>query len=417
MLDTLRADHLGFYGYGRDTSPNLDAFARENIAFKYAFTAVPWTPPSVATMFTGLYPASHGHVPPNSAPDARVNAKRLSPELVTLAEILSGHGYRTAAVSPNPWITPTFGFHQGFESFQYLDRRPAGEIVSAGIDLVERFTRRREPFFVYLHFLDPHTPYTPPNPYVEMFPGRPETEIPYRRGMHRLMRRYDAEIRYLDDELGRFFSFLKRKGLYDRALIVVIADHGEQFREHGGIQHGNSLFNEEVRVPFFIRDPRSRRRAEVVETVVSTVDLFPTILGQLDIAPPADQRDGISVFDAPALAKRTGVGAEIYRLTDQRAFISKDRRKGIFEVPFLPPDQEARRDAQWKKATLAGVYDFERDHFEQRPLGDEGQTARMRAEVEALFKHASARNRGAGAPATEMSDEVREQLKSLGYLK
>jgi arylsulfatase A-like enzyme len=418
MLDTVRADHLGFYGYERDTSPNLDAFARESIAFKRAFTASPWTPPSVATMLTGLYPSSHGHMPPNSRREAKTGSKRLAPELETLPEVLRRHGYRTAAVSPNPWISSLFGFDQGFETFAYLHKEKADAIVAAGIDLVRSFTRRQDPFFLYLHFFDPHDPYTPPEPYPEMFPASLQRSgYPYGERALRVMRRYDGEIRYLDHELGRFFAFLRREGLYDRSLILVVADHGEQFLEHGRMHHGHALHNEEIHVPLFIRDPRSGRSGEVVEQVVSTVDLFPTLLARLQIPLPAHQAEGLSLFEPGPLARRPGVLSEIHRLTDQRGFVSQDRHKVIFEVPLLPPEEQARRGELWKTPRLVGVYDLEADYFERRPLEDRVMLARLQSGTEAAFERAKrARSGEASIPAGEMTEEVLEQLRSLGYL-
>lgn len=419
MLDTLRADHMGFYGYERDTSPHLDAFARESLAFKHAFTAAPWTPPSVVTMLTGLYASSHGHTPPNSRKEAKRSSTRLSSELLTLPKVLKQQGYKTAAVSPNPWIAPLFGFDQGFDDFVYLHKEPAAKIVSAALELLEKLGGRSEPFFLYLHFFDPHDPYEPPEPYREMFPPRlSKSEYAYGPGMLRQIRLYDGEIRYLDDELGRLFAFLKERGLYDRALILVVADHGEQFREHGSIHHGNALHNEEVHVPFFVRDPRSDRLGEVEERVVSTIDIFPTILGQLGIPLPAPPGPGLSVFASEALAQRAGVLSEVRRVTDQRAFISREGRKAIFEIPLLSGEPEGEREGLWKEPRLVGLFDLERDYFEQRPLEEPKVLARLHTRLFDGFRMASTRRvRGESIPQVEVSEEVLDQLKSLGYLQ
>jgi len=418
MLDTLRADHLGFYGYERDTSPNLDAFAKENIAFKYAFTAAPWTPPSVATMLTGLYPSAHGFMPPNSHEEARRRLAPLSPALTTLPEVLRDGGYATAAVSSNPWITSEFGFEQGFESFRYLRATRASDVVAAGLDLIDRMSRKPQPFFLYLHFLDPHNPYAPPTPYDHMFPAvLRRSEPSYNDETLDAIRRYDGEIRYLDGELGRFFASLRERGLYDRAIIVVIADHGEQFWEHGSKYHGNALHNEEVHVPFFLRDPRSGRRGEAVDQVVSTVDLFPTILGLLEMAPPAGQRNGVSVFATDALAKRAGVASEIRRVTDQRAFITRERRKVIFEVPLLPRGRPLERARLWNTPQLVGLFDLQTDYFDRRPLDDRVTLARLQSSLETAFAAAvTARRKRAPAPNSAVGEEKLERLKALGYL-
>ena len=418
MLDTLRADHLGFYGYERDTSPNLDAFAHENVAFKYAFTAAPWTPASVATMLTGLYPSAHGFMPPNSHVDARLYLARLSPELATLPEILRDGGYATAAVSSNPWIKPEFGFAQGFLSFRYLRETRASDVVTAGLGAIDQLSRNPQPFFLYLHFLDPHNPYNPPAPYDRMFPAELRRAEP-RYGAEALeaVRRYDGEIRYLDHELGRFFASLRERGLYDRAIIVVIADHGEQFWEHGRPYHGNALHNEEMHVPFFVRDARRGRRGEAIEEVVSTVDLFPTLLGLLGMTPPASQRNGVSLFEKAALAQRAGVVSEIRRVTDQRAFITREKKKVIFEVPLLPWGRPAERARLWNTPRLVGLFDLQSDYFDRRPLDDGATVARLQSSVATVFASA-ATTRAKRAPASRPAlgkDEL-EQLKALGYL-
>ena len=418
MLDTLRADHLGFYGYERDTSPNLDAFAKENVAFKYAFTASPWTPPSVATMLTGLYPSVHGFIPPNSHEEARLGVARLSPDLVTLGETLRGGGYATAAVSSNPWIATEFGFGQGFETFKYLRAARASEVVAAGLDLIDRMARKPQPFFLYLHFLDPHKPYEPPAPYDQMFKEPLRRSDPsYSPEALAAIRLYDGEIRYLDSQLGRFFASLRDRALYDRAIVVVIADHGEQFWEHGSKYHGNALHNEEVHVPFLLRDPRSGRRGEALDEVVSTVDMFPTILGLVGMAPPPDQRDGVSVFARDALLRRAGVASEIRRVTDQRAFISRERRKVIFEVPLLPRGRSRQRARQWEAPQLVGLFDLQADYFDRRPLDDEMTLARLRSSTETVFTAAvTARRKRSLAPHSVVGEEKAEQLKALGYL-
>jgi arylsulfatase A-like enzyme len=419
VLDTLRADHLGFYGYERDTSPHLDAFARDSVAFRYAFTAAPWTPPSVVTMLTGLYASTHGHIPPNSRKEAKRAMTRLSGDLVTLPRLLRERGYRTAAVSPNPWISPLFGFDRDFEIFEYLHKQAASEIRAAAVKVLEKLSSARQPFFLYLHFFDPHDPYAPPEPYRTMFPpSLQRATFAYDRKMLPDIRRYDGEIRYLDDELGRLFAFLKEKGLYDEALIVIVGDHGEQFREHGHIHHGNALYNEEVHVPLFVRDHPSGRGPEVVEQVVSTVDIFPTVLAQLGIPPPRNRGPGFSLFARGALRRRVGVLSEVRRITDQRGFIGRDGRKVIFEVPLLPFEEEAQRIELWRRPSLIGLFDLERDYLEQSPLDEGATAARLRDELEAGFYLASL-NRTApeSVPAAQMTEEMLDELKSLGYLQ
>jgi arylsulfatase A-like enzyme len=220
----------------------------------------------------------------------------------------------------------------------------------------------------------------------------------------------------MDDALGRLFAFLKRSGIYERALIVVVADHGEQFKEHGRMHHGNALYNEELHVPFFVRDGGSGRPPALVEHVVSTVDLFPTVLGQLGVAIPPTQADGVSVFSEGALAARAGVLGEIRRVTDQRGFVSRDLRKAIFAVP-LREQAAPERDAQWESPRLVGVFDIREDYLEQHPLADAPARAHLEAELRAAFGKAARGERADTLiPAGQLSDETLQQLKGLGYL-
>jgi len=251
-----------------------------------------------------------------------------------------------------------------------------------------------------------------------MFPAHlTRTKHPYGKEMLRLMGRYDGEIRYLDDELGRVFAHLKSSGLYQRALIVVIADHGEQFKEHGRKQHGNALHNEEIHVPFLVRDPLCGRPAGVDERVVSTVDLFPTILGQLGIPPPPGQADGLSVFADERIAARRSVLSEIRRITDQRALIGRDKQKAIFSVPLEGGATLEQRAEVWRHPQLVGVYDIQDDYFEQDPGSDAETPVRLRAELERGFGRLMTQRRpDTLIPAAAMSRELTEQLRTLGYL-
>jgi arylsulfatase A-like enzyme len=188
--------------------------------------------------------------------------------------------------------------------------------------------------------------------------------------------------------------------------------------EHGRSHHGNALHNEEVHVPLFVRDPGAGR-ARVVERVVSTVDLFPTVLGRLGFPLPSREVHGVSLFDDDALARRTGVLTEVRRVTDQRGFIGRDGRKAIFEVALVPHAQEDERRRLWESPRLVGLFDFERDYFEQRPLDDGAALVRMRSEIARRYSSPSMATsaRVANVPAAELSEETLSQLKALGYLE
>jgi len=282
MIDTLRADRLSAYGYDRNTSPQLDAFAREAVLFRRAYAQSSWTKPSIASLFTGLFPSRHGAV----GKEHRIRASA-----PMLSELLERHGYTTAAFVSNPNVLPPFGFGRGFgkvvdigarawatgripaaraaavheEVFRYLDGAPAG------------------PLFLYIHVLDPHAPYAAPHgPFRKAF--FPENRELSER--ERIQALYDGEVAYVDDVFAGLVSRLKRDRLYDNAIIAVLSDHGEEFWEHGGIGHGHSLHEELLWVPLILRLPGGARGGLEMEQPVRLVDLMPTIAELLEIESP-----------------------------------------------------------------------------------------------------------------------------------
>jgi arylsulfatase A-like enzyme len=407
MLDTTRADHLGVYGYGRNTSPVIDAFARENVMFKYAVTAAPWTPPSVASMFTGVYPATHGWMPPNDREEAKKTFTRLDEELVTLAEIFKGAGYGTAAASPNPWITEEFGYNQGFDTFWYKPRAAADEIVRAGMKFTDTLIAADKPFLLYLHFLDPHDPYDPPEAFRQKFtdsplgysaPGRS-----YGATEQKKINLYDAEIAYLDSQLGKLIEHFKAKGIYEDLTIIVVADHGEQFMERGNQGHGFQLFNEELHVPLIVKSPRfSEPRA--VELTASTIDVFPTALAAAGLLPPVAV-PGVSLFDEEALGQRRGVFSEINRKRQQRAFTTTDGMKLIMET------------ADAGDASVVGVFNRKNDYLEQSPLPDKELVATLESDLKEAHQFALGGRIQSDTARGQLKDSTVEQLKTLGYLQ
>lgn len=403
MLDTLRADHLGAYGYQRNTSPVLDQFARENVRFSYAVTAAPWTPPSVASMFTGVYPATHGWMPPNRRDEVRQMAVKLDPNLITLAETFKANGFSTAAVSPNPWITEEFGYQQGFDTFTFASRAPAEEIVKLGAAKIDELAAQGQPFFVYLHFLDPHDPYNPPGKYKTAFtgemPGR--TYSPKELGRINL---YDGEIQYMDAQIGALFEHLKKAGLYDDLTIIVVADHGEQFMEHGQHGHGHQLFNEEVHVPLLVKSPKVQA-ARVVDITASTVDIFPTALDAAEIA-VVPGLAGVSLLNDAALEARAGVFTEIEKDFSQKAFTTPDGLKLIRQVN--PNDSNV----------VLGVFDYKKDPLEQHSITDREVVATLSNELAEAHRYAlEGRVQGSETARAQMKDSTVEQLKTLGYLQ
>ncbi len=403
MLDTLRADHLGAYGYQRATSPNIDHFAQENVRFSYTVTAAPWTPPSVASMFTGVYPATHGWMPPNIRKDVKEAAIKLDDKLVTLAEIFKANGYSTVAVSPNPWISEDFGYQQGFETFVFRERAPAEKIVKIGEAQIDRLLKEDKPFFMYLHFLDPHDPYSAPDSYKSAFTDAvPGKQYPPR--VLKNINHYDGEIKYMDAQIGRLFSYLKEQGLYDDLTIILVADHGEQFMEHGQHGHGHQLFNEEVHVPLIVKSPKVLG-ARVVNITTSTIDVFPTALDAAGIKVPQGI-PGVSLLNDTEIESRQGVFTEIERVFKQKAFTTPD---GLKLIKQINPDQSE---------IVIGVFDHNKDDSEINPIKDQEIIATLTNELSEINRYAlEGRIEGSDSARGQLKDATIEQLKTLGYLQ
>jgi hypothetical protein len=237
-VDCLRADHVGAYGYPRPTTPNLDAFARESTLFRNAMAVSSYTLPTHASMLTGLPPSFHG----------ATQRRRISPSVDSLPELLSREGYRVQGVVSAPFLSPVYGFADGFETYRFSSARAAG-LVDQALQLLDDGAGFRQ--FLFLHLFDVHMPYSPPREFIDRFDGaRTEDITKLQAGIEKRVNPesesaieqarslYDGEIAYVDSELGRFFRELEKRGLYDSSLVVVTGDHGEAFFEHGFWEHG-----------------------------------------------------------------------------------------------------------------------------------------------------------------------------------
>lgn len=294
LVDTLRADHTTPYGYARDTTPELGRFARDAVVFDTAIAHASWTRPSVASIMTSLLPGRHLAVQLRDPLDLGY---------VTLAEMLQSKGFSTLAAVANSVIySAGTHFEQGFDDYRGMHDAtgraskevPAGPVVDEALALL----RGREglPTFLYVHTMDPHVPYTPPAPFDMKYephpaPGHPgidpRTDFKEPLDRERLLAQYDGEIAYGDREFGRFVRELKARGLYERALILFVADHGEEFEDHGKWLHGRSLFDELIRVPLIVKFPGNREAGRRVAEQVQLADLLPTILQEMGLPVPA----------------------------------------------------------------------------------------------------------------------------------
>src|SRR6266446_2713632 len=272
-IDTLRADHVGCYGYKQIHTPNIDALAADGARFEHAYTAVPVTLPSHTVMFTGTYPMLSGM--------HDFAANKLNPTQPTLASVLKEHGYATAAVIGSAVLDSRFGLNRGFDF--YYDHFDFNRLQESNLEEMERpgnlvadvtlgwlAKNSQKKFFLWMHLYDPHFPYRPPEPYSREYAAQP----------------YDGEIAFADEQVGRLLRFLKDKGLYQNTVIVVSGDHGESLGEHGEKTHGFFIYNVTMHVPLIIHLP-GNPATQTVADPVSLVDLMPTVLAATGLDIPS----------------------------------------------------------------------------------------------------------------------------------
>jgi len=291
-LDTTRADHLGCYGDRDARTPNLDALARAGVLFEQAASPAPLTLPAHSSIMTGMYPTHHG---------VRVNGSTaLGQSQTTLAEVLSEKGYETGAFVGAFVLDGRWGLNQGFrvyddhfdlKKYKHIDlagvQRPADQVMDAALAWLE--SHKPDPFFAWIHLYDPHSPYEPPEPFRSQ------------HGQRGLAGLYDGEIAFADEQVGRCVSWLRRNALDEKTILVVMGDHGEGLGSHGEGTHGYFVYDYALRVPFVVATPFSELRGVRVDSQVSAVDVFPTLLalGGIDFAAKVHGRSLLPVMLDP----------------------------------------------------------------------------------------------------------------------
>ncbi len=306
LVDTLRADHVSCYGYPRATTPHLDQLAGDGVVFERAYSQAPWTRPSVASLMTGRIGSFHG----------ATRDRGLSPELVTLAERMRDRGYRTAAFLANPNVHgKSLNFEQGFGEFHTLDESNSdGRADDLNGQVLPWLAEHSDqPFFLYVHSVDPHAPYDPPlrtrgvfnrgysgrlTPHRTSRPALEAIAEPSKDDLRYLLDLYDEEILFNDQEIGELLDALRRRRLYHRTIIVVLSDHGEEFHEHGGFGHGGRLWEELLRVPLILKlsGPDAPRGVRVKDPV-RVIDILPTLADWLCWDSSGDPFQGVSLRD------------------------------------------------------------------------------------------------------------------------
>jgi len=393
-VDTLRADRLGCYGYRRVQTPNIDRLAREGVQFDRAMAQVPLTLPSHAVILTGTYPMY------NQVRD--FTGVGLPGNVGLLSEAFERHGYATAAFVSAFVLDGSWGLRRGFQTYddvfdaKQFENRAPGSIERPAKETVDRFlswlsSRPPQPFFIWLHLFDPHSPYSPPEPYRTQYAGH----------------LYDGEIAYCDAQLGRVFEALKRAGAYDRTLIVLLSDHGESLGEHGEEEHGFFLYSATLRVPLIVKLAGGRpSRTSRVEAVVGTVDVAPTILQLLGLSDPlTHQFQGSSL--ASLIAGKAAGG-------DRVAYAETYYPRNSFG--WSPLSALIGPRYSYIDAPNPELYDPTTDPGEKVNLYTQrrAEANALRARLETLVQRYSAKaGPVGGAP---LPAETLEKLKSLGYM-
>jgi arylsulfatase A-like enzyme len=466
-IDCLRADHIGAYGYDRGNTPNMDALATQGLVFEQATAQTPWTLPSFASLFTSMYPTElnlgvgNRHI-------GEMQGQRVDDVRVTLAEVLQTAGYRTQAIVTNPWLTAQYGFAQGFDGFLSVDRpRPhhlenmdsisvvkIARQISPVYQRLERLyaqitgdpgqpllwdvradrvtaeatawlrANRHEPFFLWVHYIDPHYPFNPPEGYrptvdgvapermaylssyneEEVYTGRARLRPQDKAAMVAL---YDGEIAYNDHHVGQLLAEVDALGYRDNSLVMLTADHGDEFWEHGGYQHGHSLYDELIHVPLIVRGPGLFARPRRIADSVQHLDIMPTLLDLVGGTTPMEAQ-GQSLL--PLLRDESPVPT-VSRYTFAEALFLSEERKAIrgegLKLIYLPFSEDFE------------LYDLVRDPGEQHNLSTSDPDT-----VERLFGVLKqwllqARERGAVLPRSNnqvpVDPKAVERLLSGGY--
>jgi len=409
-IDALRADHLSCYGYDRHTSPVLDGLAARGTRFSKAFVNTHGTPPSHATLLSSLYQESH-RVGISSESAA---AHTIPARVAMVQEVFSAAGWHTLAVTGGGYMSAEFGFSRGFN--EYIDRARS---VDQGAEILLEHLQSRgggdRPVFAFLHTYQVHSPYAPPEGFRRLFgdhrgaiQATSEALLEIQASAAKVLRRedfeylealYDGEIRYTDEVLGGLLSSLDTIGFLDNAVVVVTADHGEEFGEHGGVLHGGKLFEELLHVPLIINGA-GIHRGLVDPMLVSLIDVAPTLLSLAGLEIPGGM-EGRSVFNRP----------ESERWEDQRVFAQYADRLYCVRTPRWKLIQRTANQR-------ARLFDLHRDPGELRDLSGRHPdlAAGFLTELEEWRAQRPQLDLGA-QKEVELSEEKVEELRALGYVE
>lgn len=416
VLDAASPFHFGSYGYLHPTTPALDRLAKEGVTFENAISQAVYTPGSTATLFTGLYPDIHG---------VGKMEQILSHRWKTLAEAFREGGYETGFFTGTPVISPLFGYHQGFEHIvdvthggpSTLESKPtyAIQLVPEVNSWLERVQKQR--FFAYVHFREPHLPYRPADSVLANFRNHPDFQLPIFKPWffppadqkERLVQCYDANLAFVDRQVGKIVERVRALNLKDNTIIVVVSDHGEAFGEHAHWGHMSQLYNEVIRIPMILRLPgEPQLEGRRITDLVGTIDLMPSFLDLLNFSTKGIFLNGRSLLPILAGERQDEDRPLLSQAYEQRAFSlllgnfkyidHRHKERDQDEFYSLVEDPQEKANLMEKYPILSSWYRIE--------LG------KIRRELNQFARHLDVDQE------TAMIDkEMEEKLKALGYLQ
>lgn len=427
MIDTLRVDALGVYGSARPSSPHIDRFAQDAVLFERAWSPSSWTLPATASILTGVYPSRHGLTKMSLKPSGSIQS---------LAGLLSARGYETIAVSQSYVASRAYGLAAGFDHFYLHDVLGREEQASGTVRwFLWQHLRRRpagaEPLFLYAHTVDPHHPYAPRGSdarFSVQSPGEAKREgkfltlrdapasIHSQEDLEQYRALYDGDVLYADRQFGAFLDLLRYRGAYEESLIILVSDHGEEFGEHGGVDHGRTLYEELLHVPLLVKFPNSWRRGERIAARVSTVDIAPTVMDLAGVPEAIEEMDGVSLVQTIQDDPTVSPGRVLFAETSPGG--TKERFADVFLSAAVRDDlkcihSEGGIDKFFRRVPNTRVFDLRSDPGESS-TGE--VSARREKECERMLSSRGERPEGPQRPQEAVDTETEIRLRALGYL-
>ena len=416
-IDSLRSDHLGCYGYKRNTTPNIDKLAADGVTFENAISTTTWTLPAHISMLTALSPEVHQVIR---------DGVRLSEKATVCAEILKDADYLTAGFVSAPYLHSEFGFNQGFDLYDdYTIYHSSNRASHQGITSPKIHKRvkkwlaknHQQSFFLFVHYWDVHYDYNPPPPYDTMFDPNYKGKITgenyernhrinpsmHKRDLEHIIALYDGEIAFTDSYIGKLLAYLKQLGLYDKTLIILTADHGDEFFEHGRKGHRKNLFDETLKVPLMMKFPANEWQGKRLAKQVQIIDIVPTFLAYLSFNWDANFQ-GKSLMP---LISGAADESEPYNFADLHGWLKCVRSN---QTKYIV-NMERRKRFQ--------LYDLAEDKGEQhdKTMSRPALRKKMHKTLTDWLKVAKILAKNLGKSEFEYEENLKKQLKDLGYIQ